>query len=62
MERVPYDLLRNPTYIGMTKVPEFGEEAEHYVPGSHEAIVDENLSSGASSPKKDRRKKQHSNS
>lgn len=38
-----YDLLRNPTYMGMTKVPEFGEEAEHYVPGSHEAIVDENL-------------------
>jgi DNA invertase Pin-like site-specific DNA recombinase len=38
-----YDLLRNPTYMGMTKVPEFNEEAEHYVPGSHEAIVDENL-------------------
>ncbi len=29
--------------MGMTKVPEFNEEAEHYVPGSHEAIVDENL-------------------
>ena len=38
-----YDLLRNPTYMGMTKVPEFNEEAEHYVPGSHEAIVNENL-------------------
>ncbi len=29
--------------MGMTKVPEFGEEEEHYVPGSHEAIVDEDL-------------------
>lgn len=38
-----YELLRNPTYMGFTKVPEFGEEAEHHVPGLHEAIVDEDL-------------------
>ena len=24
-----YQLLRNPTYMGFTKVPEFGEDAEH---------------------------------
>ncbi|MCB1112829.1 MAG: recombinase zinc beta ribbon domain-containing protein [Chlamydiia bacterium] len=29
--------------MGLTKVPSFGEEDEHYVPGLHEAIVDENL-------------------
>lgn len=38
-----YDLLRNLTYMGLTKVPEFNEEEEHYVPGSHEAIVNEDL-------------------
>lgn len=38
-----YDLLRNPTYMGFTKVPEFGEEEEHYVPGLHEALVSEDL-------------------
>ena len=38
-----YKLLRNPTYMGLTKVPQFGEEEEHYVPGLHEAIIDETL-------------------
>lgn len=38
-----YNLLRNPTYMGFTKVPEFNEEEEHYVPGLHEAIIGENL-------------------
>ena len=38
-----YDLLRNPTYMGLTKVPEFGEEEEYYVPGLHEALVGEDL-------------------
>lgn len=38
-----YDLLRNPTYMGFTKVPEFGDEEEHYVPGLHEALVCEDL-------------------
>ena len=38
-----YDLLRNPTYMGLTKVPEFGEEEEYYVPGLHEALVREDL-------------------
>lgn len=38
-----YDLLRNPTYMGLTKVPEFGEDEEHYVPGLHEALVCEDL-------------------
>lgn len=38
-----YDLLRNPTYMGFTKVPEFGEEEEHYVPGLHEALIEEDL-------------------
>ena len=38
-----YDLLRNPTYMGFTKVPEFNEEEEHYVPGLHEAIINEDL-------------------
>ncbi len=38
-----YDLLRNPTYIGLTKVPEFDEEEEYYVPGLHEALVNEDL-------------------
>ncbi|PJD93505.1 MAG: recombinase family protein [Parachlamydia sp.] len=38
-----YDLLRNPTYMGFTKVPEFGEEEEYYVPGLHEALISEDL-------------------
>ncbi len=38
-----YELLRNSTYMGLTKVPEFGEEQEHYVPGLHEAIISEDL-------------------
>lgn len=38
-----YELLRNPTYMGFTKVPEFNEEEEHYVPGLHEAVVPEDL-------------------
>jgi site-specific DNA recombinase len=38
-----YHLLRNPTYMGFTKVPAFGEEEQHYIPGLHEAIIDENL-------------------
>jgi len=38
-----YDLLRNPTYMGLTKVPEFNEEEEHYVSGLHEAIVNGDL-------------------
>ncbi len=29
--------------MGFTKVPEFGEEEEHYVPGLHEALVSEDL-------------------
>lgn len=38
-----YELLRNPTYMGFTKVPEFGDEEEHYVPGLHESLIDEDL-------------------
>lgn len=38
-----YELLRNPTYMGFTKVPKFGDEKAYYVPGLHEAIVDEDL-------------------
>lgn len=38
-----YDLLRNPTYMGLTKVPKFRDEEEYHVPGLHEALVDENL-------------------
>lgn len=38
-----YDLLRNPTYMGLTKVPAFGDDDEYYVPGFHEAIVSEDL-------------------
>jgi site-specific DNA recombinase len=38
-----YNLLRNPTYMGLTKVPEFGDEEKHYVPGLHEALVNEEL-------------------
>lgn len=38
-----YELLRNPTYMGFTKVPEFGDDEEHYVPGLHEALVSEDL-------------------
>jgi hypothetical protein len=29
--------------MGFTKVPEFGDEGEHYVPGLHEALVNEDL-------------------
>lgn len=38
-----YKLFRNPTYMGLTKVPEFGDEDKHYVPGLHEALISEDL-------------------
>ena len=38
-----YDLLRNPTYMGLTKVPQFLDEDEYYVSGTHEPIVSEEL-------------------
>ena len=38
-----YGLLRNRTYMGLTKVPMFRDEEEYYVPGLHEALVDEDL-------------------
>jgi site-specific DNA recombinase len=38
-----YCLLRNKTYMGLTKVLEFNEEEEYYVPGLHEPLVSEDL-------------------
>lgn len=38
-----YCLLRNKTYMGLTKVPEFNEEEAYYVPGLHEPLVSEDL-------------------
>ena len=56
-----YKLLRNKTYTGFTKVPQFNDEEEYYVPGMHEALVSEDLFlSSRINSEKDRRKKQHS--
>ena len=36
-----FDMLRNPFYIGMIKVPEYKNEPEHLVKGLHKAIIKE---------------------
>jgi site-specific DNA recombinase len=38
-----YSLLRNKTYMGFTKVPQFHDEEEYFVPGLHEALISEDL-------------------